>query len=240
MKFEQGTDKYLTGELFSNSRFVKYVDTASSKVVEARMDKLIEFAKGKKIIHLGFCDHLPLVQQKMDEGNWLHGLFLEHTEKCIGIDINKEAVEEIANKYNIPDIYCHDIINDPVLDVLTSDTYDYIILGEILEHIDNPVSFLNDIKKRYGKNFKKMIITVPNATCFSNMWLVRRNIEFINTDHRYWFTPYTLAKIANQAGYHTESFFYCENYRQKGFMRNMLIKKFPMLREGLVMELSQQ
>lgn len=236
MKFEKKIENYITGEEFSSSMMVKVAQPDNAIV--SRFDKVLEYTKGKKIIHLGFADHLPLIEDKMQKRKWLHGLILENAEQCIGIDINTEAIDFISKKFGIQGLYEHNIVQGQLLDAITADTWDYIILGEILEHIDNPVSFLSEIKARYGKYFKKMIITVPNAFDFSNIRLIRRNIEFINTDHRYWFTPYTLAKVASQAGYKTDEFFFCQSHMPKGWLPKILMKKYPMLREGLLMVVS--
>ncbi|MBS1774568.1 MAG: methyltransferase domain-containing protein [Bacteroidetes bacterium] len=208
--------------------------------IVSRFDKIVQCSRGKKIIHLGFADHLPLIEQKMQQGKWLHGRILDVAQKCIGVDINTEAVKYISHKFGISGLYTHNITQGDLLNAITSDTWDYIILGEILEHIDNPVSFLTHIKERYGKYFNKMIITVPNAFDFSNIRLIRRNIEFINTDHRYWFTPYTLAKVAIQAGYKPDEFFYCQSHMPKGWLPKFLMRRYPMCREGLLMILSQK
>ena len=46
----------------------------------------------------------------------------------------------------------------------------------------------------------KYVITVPNALCFTRKAVFMNGFERINTDHRYWFTPYTIAKVMYEAG----------------------------------------
>jgi len=94
-------------------------------------------------------------------------------------------------------------LND-VFDNITSKNWDYVVFGEIIEHLDNPVNFLKVLKMKYGKNISKFIITVPNIynkRQFINMMNYR---EVINSDHRFWFTPYTITKILVSAGYNPE------------------------------------
>ena len=61
----------------------------------------------------------------------------------------------------------------------------------------------------------KYIITVPNAFCFLKTSVYQEGIEFINSDHRYWFTPYTIAKIMIEAKIVPEELFFA-NYVRMG------------------------
>jgi hypothetical protein len=81
----------------------------------------------------------------------------------------------------------------------------------------------------------RLIVTVPNATILHQMLNVRKGIELINTDHRYWFTPFTLGKVGTRAGFKIEEFGYCQNYMPGTFFKNMLVKRYPMLRDSVVM-----
>ena len=82
------------------------------------------------------------------------------------------------------------------------------MFGEIIEHLDDPVSFLKVFKAKYGENVSRFIITVPsiyNKRQFINMKNYR---EVINSDHRFWFTPYTISKVLVSAGYNPEKLDY--------------------------------
>ncbi len=234
--FDNTVKDYLLGNKFSNSLRVKVAQRETS--ITSRLDKLVELSAGKKVLHLGFADHLPLIEEKIKNRRWLHTLLCESAKKCVGLDINGEAIGFIEEKIGIKDLYKHDIVNDPILDVITAEKWDYIIIGEVLEHIDNPVAFLTAIKKRYANYIDRVIITVPNAFDLQNIRLLKKNIEFINTDHRYWFTPYTLAKVCTEAGYSVDDFVFCQSYMPSGYFDKLLLKKRPVLREGILMIIS--
>ena len=62
------------------------------------------------------------------------------------------------------------------------------------------------------------------------------NKEFINSDHKYEFTPYTLAKALTLSGFKVqkmETAFYDE-VTNHGFFHKILYKKYPMLRDDLI------
>ncbi len=236
MKFDENISKYLDGILFSNSLKIKVGN--SEKSIISRFDKLIELASNKNILHLGFADHIPLIEGKIKDRKWLHGLLVNVANKCVGIDTNAEAIDFIKSKFNIGEIYVHDIINDPQLEIITSEKWDYLVTGEVLEHIDNPVQFLRSIKERYGGHIDKIVITVPNAFDLQNIKLLKNNIEFINSDHRYWFTPFTLAKVCTRAGYKIDEFWFCQSYIPSNPLDKYLLRRKPIFREGILMILT--
>ena len=188
---------YLTGELFSNSKtFViekKFPDIR-------RVDLIRNISKNKKVIHIGCVDHLPLINEKIKNNIWLHKIITDVSAKCIGVDINQEGILYMKNKLGYQNVIHADITKDNIPDI-ENDEWDYMILGEIIEHLDNPISFIHSIVEKYKNNVQKIIITAPNImvkTRFKR--IIRLNAEEINTDHRFWFTPYTLAKILTLAG----------------------------------------
>jgi hypothetical protein len=89
-----------------------------------------------------------------------------------------------------------------------------MILGEIIEHISNPAAFLNALRERYAGYVGKIILTTPHAFRYKNFTrAAKTHQEIINSDHRFWFTPYTLAKIAVDAGLWPEEFWLVENLK---------------------------
>lgn len=92
----------------------------------------------------------------------------------------------------------------------------------MLEHVDNPVQFLEAVNKNYREIVDKIIITVPNAFSIFNFMTALSGKEAINTDHRYFFTPYTLCKIAYMAGMMPEEIYYAEKW---GGRRAILLRK---------------
>lgn len=201
MKIEPGVLKYLKGDSFQRSL---NVDIGKTKhCIISRESAITEIIKNKDVIHIGCSDHIQIIDEKIKNNKWLHKLISDNAKSCIGIDIDKESIEFIKNKLGYTNVFHGDILNDD-FDNITSKNWDYVVLGEIVEHLDNPVNFLKVLKMKYGKNISKFIITVPNIynkRQFINMMNYR---EVINSDHRFWFTPYTITKILVSAGYNPE------------------------------------
>ena len=86
-------------------------------------------------------------------------------------------------------------------------------MGEIIEHVPSPSSFINKMINNLEGRVKHLIITVPNAFALENTKFIRNNIEFINSDHYFWFTPYTISRILENAGCEIEKIYMCESAR---------------------------
>ena len=227
----------------SNLKFYLGKEKNHPLVRETRLSILKKESEGKKTIHLGCCDHLELINQKRTEGNWLHDILTTSSETCIGLDICQEGVEH-AHHIGVSNIMLCDITKNVPKEISDNSLWDMIIAGEILEHVDNPVLFLNAIHNQLKNYVKEIIITVPNAWRWSNIRNISNGIEFINSDHRYWFTPYTLVKICLESNFIPKKFYYVENQtvalkeKLRYPVRNYLIKKFPAFRDTIIFKAS--
>ncbi|NBH73145.1 class I SAM-dependent methyltransferase [Clostridiaceae bacterium] len=214
MKFTEEDYEYLRGEKFSSGYHLKLKNNAGF----SRQELLINLVQGKNCIHVGCCDHIALIQDKAANRNWLHGELENCCTDVLGIDINQQAVDFVNEKgFSKRRVYCADVTSPDFLKKVPHKNYDYILLGEIIEHVDNPVWFLAKMRtvlNEYGF-MGKYIITVPNAFCFLKTSVYQEGIEFINSDHRYWFTPYTIAKIMIEAKIVPEELFFA-NYGRMG------------------------
>lgn len=207
MKLSSIDYRFLTGNDFSNS----YKLLIENNIVENRIKKLVKLTKGKCVLHIGCCDHVPLIKEKVKHGWWLQGELEKVCNCVIGIDINEKGIDYIKEEKISSNVYCANILNDDLKEKFPYTNFDYVILGEVLEHINNPVEFLSILRERLNKYgfMGEVVVSAPNALSFQRKEL-RKRCEIINSDHKYWFTPYTLAKVLTEAGlYPSELFFAC-------------------------------
>lgn len=245
MKFDENVIDYLTGKSFSSG--LKISISHPERMILNRFDFLEDIVSGKNVIHIGCVDHLPLIDEKIKHNLHLHSRLCKKAKRCLGIDINCVGINYLQNVKGYSDIICADIICDDIEEI-KNNKWDYMILGEMLEHVDNPCYFLSKIKKKYSGVVDRLIITVPNAFSYLNIKYILRSQECINTDHKYWFTPYTLAKIATINNMKIEKFEFCEPITMGGklsdivnwkyyFCYHYLLKRYPVMRETIVMVL---
>lgn len=238
MIFNEVDQAYLDGVSFSNGKDFKL--TSKETNILYRDDYLIDITRAKKVIHLGFVDHLPLIDKKISEDRWLHKKLMNSCSKCYGIDINKEGIEYIQNKYKYEDLYALDIINDAIPSEILDTKIDYLLIPDVLEHIGNPVAFLSAIRERFKDSVEKIIITTPNAFRLNNFINSLKYVERINTDHRFWFTPYTLAKVVTDAGLkiNTLDFYEHGKLSRRQILRKMILSKYTALKDTLILDVN--
>jgi 2-polyprenyl-3-methyl-5-hydroxy-6-metoxy-1,4-benzoquinol methylase len=197
---------------------------------------LLTLAKNKKILHIGFVDHLPLIDKKIAEGNWLHKNIIDVSNLCYGIDINREGVQYIKEKYNYKNLYALDIVKDELPPEIREIHFDYMFIPDVIEHVGNPVAFLSALRKRFCENVDTMVLTTPNAFRLNNFVNVFKNIEVINTDHRFWFTPYTISKILIDSGLFIKEIGLYEHGRlsRRQIFKKTILSKYSLFKNTII------
>jgi predicted TPR repeat methyltransferase len=189
------------------------------------------------VLHVGFADHSPLIDEKRRSGAWLHDRISEVAQRAVGVDIDAEVVEMLKAK-GVQDIYALDVTQEVTEPAIRDTAFDLVILGEVLEHIGNPVAFLQGLKANFGRPGQRLLVTVPNALNLHSVLDIARTQECVNTDHRFWFTPYTLARVLTEAGFTVDQVETClwgeVPNTLKGRTYRTLVSRFGLLQDHLV------
>lgn len=124
---------------------------------DTRIKKIIDTIRpGKKLLNVG-CAQNPEIH---------YGL-AQKCNKITGIDLNEEGIEEMKKAgHNVR------LMNAEMIDF--DEKFDYIIAGEIIEHLSNPGLFLDSATKHLENN-GELIITTPNI---SSLFLIPLVIVF--------------------------------------------------------------
>lgn len=240
MKLSTDVMPFLHGDTFHNGLKVK---VSEKKRLFDRLSFLCDYAKDKKIIHVGCVDHLPLIEKKKANGTYLHQRLQEIASRQFGIDNNSDGIQYMKERLGYDNVAVENIIDGEINEVIKNEKWDLMIMGEILEHIDNPVQFMQKIHQRYNSYVKEIIITVPNAMAIANTFHSLRNRERINSDHRYWFSPYTLHKILHLSGFKPISHEFATYYpisnsglkQARNIFLKYLLTRNPVFRGDLIM-----
>jgi 2-polyprenyl-3-methyl-5-hydroxy-6-metoxy-1,4-benzoquinol methylase len=208
----------LHGRTFSSGR---RFNLGKSGRASRRSDRLIELARGRRVLHVGCCDHLPLIREKMRLGVYLHQNLCRVASRCTGLDTNAEGVE-LLRKLGFADTYTPDDL--PMAD------YDCCLLADVIEHVGDPVAFLRSIRRH---RFGELVVSTPNVFRWRNLL---PGAELINTDHRYWFSPYTLCKVLVDAGYEPSAVELCHaDYASwRGALAARVADLVPRWRDSLI------
>ncbi len=224
--------KYISGEKFNDGFFF---DIHQAQVVD-RLDVIDKLIPGKTVLHVGCVDH-PLTSDRLRSDHWLHGRLTKLASQCLGIDINREGLDFLRNEFQVDNVCYVDLLDPNLATEITSVEWDYVVFGEILEHVDNPVQFLQAFRESYGRYCKQVIVTVPNAFRFGNISSALKGSEFINSDHRYWFSPFTICKVMYQSGLPVQEVHLCKfsDYGGwKGSIRKWILNRYPLFAEDVL------
>jgi 2-polyprenyl-3-methyl-5-hydroxy-6-metoxy-1,4-benzoquinol methylase len=156
------------------------------------------------------------------------------------LDIDAEAVAFVKQETGLDNVCVADLAEAAPDRLLAAPAWDLLVAGEIVEHLDNPVDFLSRVNRNLRHHCREIVVTVPNAFSLQNFLGARRHEERINSDHRFWFTPYTLAKILTRSGYRPATFEYVNHNRFvaggiRSWFRLQALRRYPGLRQTLIM-----
>lgn len=119
----------------------------NSVLIKLRYEEFKKFFRGDSCLEFGCAD---------GDGT---KILLKHFKKIVGIDGSKRLIDraslEIKNKRVK---FIHSFFEK----VNLKEKFDVIILGHVLEHVDDPIKVLKSAKKFLKKN-SIMIVDVPNA-----------------------------------------------------------------------------
>lgn len=222
MKFDPITRDFLSGATFANAhRFA----LGNAGRAPRRADRLVELCLGRRVLHVGCCDHLDLIRGKVSQGVYLHQQLCAAAAHCVGMDTNEAGVT-LLHELGFPEVYLpDDVPDDPV-----ADSFDVCLLADVIEHVGDVASFLQSMR-RY--RFNEIVVATPNAFRLRNFL---SSGELINTDHRYWFSPYTLCKVLAEAGYAPQRVELChsDHVSARGALYAHLLDHLPKYRDTLI------
>ena len=87
-------------------------------------------------------------------------------QKYTAIDISKTSVECTQDyiRYSMPDLdKKYELIHEDIFKYQTSERFDMVVMGEVLEHVENPSAFLHRINQLASDNAIIFITTAINA-----------------------------------------------------------------------------
>ena len=226
MQLTQTVREALDGKGIDGSIYAVF-EVPPTDHIEIRPNLIYKMCAEKRVIHLGCTDHLELIDFRISNYIYIHRQLSYVASECIGIDTNVEAVEHLKN-YDINNVIAADMMH-PGIAAIENSQWDWLVIPDVLEHVPNPVQFLQGIDEAYGKNIDKILITVPNA--FGSYVRSGFNSEVINYDHCFWFTPYTLCKVVHAAGFEIDELFMCSYEIETAAIRSCLdaYKQYPLL-----------
>ena len=168
---------------------------------------LLEFARGKRVAHVGFVDEHRL-ETKLGKGTWLHARLAEAASSLVGLDVEEEGVRW-ATEHGF-EAHAVDGQSPEAVAALGLEPADVVIAGEVVEHLDAPGPFLRAMRELVGPN-GLLVVTTPNAYRLLNFLAPFGGFELVHPDHTAWHSPHTLATLLARNDWELEGAAYYQN-----------------------------
>jgi SAM-dependent methyltransferase len=174
-----------------------------------RHDFLVDRARGKRVVHVGFVDEL--MATKLAQRVWLHGRLAEVADSLVGLDTAEDGVawaNEHGFEAHVVDAQSADAVN-----ALRLEPADVVVAGEIIEHLDAPGPFLRAMRGLV-RDDGELVLTTPNAYRLLNFLAPLSGSELVHPDHTSWQSPRTLRTLLERSGWEVEAMAYYRNPRR--------------------------
>lgn len=139
---------------------------AQKKYIDEREKIIMPFLKEKMVLDLGVGNI---------SDRFLHKIVKSHSKKCVGVELNEELAQNLRQNG-------FDIITGNAETIKLNQTFDVVLAGDLIEHLNNPGIFLENVKTHL-KPEGIFIFNTPNI--YSINFLLRGLFFGGNVPHYY-------------------------------------------------------
>lgn len=163
---------------------------------------ILEQCANRRVLHLG-CTDWPFTERKMASGALLHAKINQVATSVVGVDADQEGVK-FFQQHGFPETYCENVerLEHPGI---VPHAYDIIVAGEIIEHLENPGTFLRSVQKLMTDK-TELLVTTINAYCWFRFLYYLLGKEMVHEDHNYYFSPAVLRRLLTRCGLEVTDF----------------------------------
>jgi len=155
-----------------------------------KRDFILEMCAEKSVLDVGCVQH----SWKMAVRNprWMHGAIREVAASCTGVDYLADDVEQLRNRG-------YDIVYGNVLEDRPPGRFDRVVLGDILEHVEDPATLLAYTADALTPD-GLAIITTPNPFYLGQFLTIgARGAPTVNPEHVAFYDPITFASLIERS-----------------------------------------
>ena len=155
------------------------------------MALLERFVRAKRVLDLGIVEHD--ISQSTSLG-WKHRYVREWADYVLGIDILSAAIETLRKQgYNVKTV-------DATSDEDMGDRFDRVVIGDVIEHVNNPVRLLKFAARHLSPD-GLILVATPNPYFVRYIWQTLVRGTFVGSaDHVAWISPSEALELGRRAG----------------------------------------
>jgi Methyltransferase domain len=138
---------------------------------------------------------------KRGKNVWLHEQLASVASEVFGVDSSEKVPQEGLRTGERSAIYRADVCN--LAEFLQSRPIcpDVIVAGELIEHLPNPLAFLQSLRTHSCLQNKTLLLTTPNATALHNCLIALTKRESTHPDHLTILSYKTLSTLFRRSGF---------------------------------------
>lgn len=151
----------------------------------------LPYCKNKRVLDVGAVCHN---KHSVVMHSWKHRKIRDASEYVLAVDILKDMIEWINERGG------NFVYTDATSEVDLKDRFDVVVMGDLIEHVDN-VAGLLEFGKRHLNKDGVMLITTPNP-CFFELLNreVFEEVPIANMEHTCWITPTNMNELCFRTG----------------------------------------
>lgn len=146
-----------------------------------------------------------------------------------------DAINWLKSNLGIHNIFWGDIIKREY-EIDLDREWDYIIFGDVIEHLENPGLALDNLKELMNRK-TRLILTTPNVFSYPNLKTYITGKENVHPDHTFWPSYKTMKRLFKIKGLKIDYFTYCfyGDYGDISFKGRLFYKLIKNLRKTYIM-----
>jgi SAM-dependent methyltransferase len=159
----------------------------------SREEMVLEFCRGRSVLDIGAGEHDPSFYS-LD--GWEHGQIVKVASKAVAVEIDPKLCEFYREKGF--DFRCLDATSDVDL----GERFERIFIGDVIEHVNDPVALLRFAGRHLAPG-GAVLVTTPNP--FAPRVLGKRAkmdtyYVMANLEHTRWMSTSTMYEVSRRAG----------------------------------------
>lgn len=190
-----------------------------------KFEMVASYCKGKEVLDIGCVEELSdFSPERISKTQ--HFALKKVASRLVGIDLEEKGV----NAFKEMGFECYSCLAENA-HLLKIGQYDVILIGDIIEHIPDPHSFLIGIRPLL-RNDGVVLCTTPNALSYSNALFVLAGKRLTRYQHVCWYCKITLRNLFLYSGYQLVDTHFCNfSKTARNPLRKLLDNFFCSLRE---------
>jgi 2-polyprenyl-3-methyl-5-hydroxy-6-metoxy-1,4-benzoquinol methylase len=147
-------------------------------------------AEGKTVLDIGSVGH---TFENTQHPNWHFGRLRKISRHVVGVDILEKECEELKK-------IGHDVrAVDATSEIDLGERFDLIIIGDVIEHVNDPVALLR-FCRRHLQDHGRVLVSTPNPHHVGKWKSALCNGTIVdNLEHVSWISPFQAQEIGRRA-----------------------------------------